>query len=196
MVEDFTYLGSTISSNLSLHSELNKRIGKPVAAPCLAHLGKRVYDNTMFTISTKIQMYQACVLSTLLYGHETYTLYYHQERRLNTFHLRFLRRILSITGQDRVLNKDFLAQAGVPRMFALLSQRQLRWLGHVSPIERIPKEILYGELKRDLKAGNINPAGWEAVATDRSHWRLAVKAGTQAGEERRERRRLREASQS
>jgi len=63
-------------------------------------------------------------------------------------------------------------------------------------MERIPKEILYGELKRDLKAGNINPAGWEAVATDRSHWRLAVKAGTQAGEERRERRRLREASQS
>ena len=51
-------------------------------------------------------------------------------------------------------------------------------------------------LKRDLKAGNINPAGWEAVATDRSHWRLAVKAGTQAGEEKKERRLLREASQS
>ena len=41
VVEDFTYLGSTISSNLSLHSELNKRIGKSVAALCLAHLGKR-----------------------------------------------------------------------------------------------------------------------------------------------------------
>ena len=41
VVEDFTYLGSTISNNLSLHSELNKRIGKPVAALCLAHLGKR-----------------------------------------------------------------------------------------------------------------------------------------------------------
>ena len=81
-------------------------------------------------------------------------------------------------------------------MFALLSQRRLRWLGHVGHIERIPKEILYGELKRDLKAGNISPAGWVAIATDRSHWRLAVKAGTQAGEEKKERRRLREASQS
>ena len=42
VVEDFTYLGSTISSNLSLHSDLNKRIGKPVTALCLAHLGERV----------------------------------------------------------------------------------------------------------------------------------------------------------
>ena len=36
-----------------------------------------------------------------------------------------------------------------------------------------------------MKAGNINPAGWEAVATDRRHWRLDDKAGIQAGEERR-----------
>ncbi|XP_076471172.1 uncharacterized protein LOC143301052 [Babylonia areolata] len=32
VVEDFTYLGSTISSNLSLGAELNKRIGKAAAA--------------------------------------------------------------------------------------------------------------------------------------------------------------------
>ena len=67
----------------------------------------------------------------------------------------------------------------------------------------IPRDILYGELatgtsptgrpplrfkdvcKRDMKAGNINPAGWEAVATDRRHWRLDDKAGIQACEERR-----------
>ena len=69
----------------------------------------------MFTINTKIQMYQACVLSSLLYGSETETLYPRQERRLNTFHLRILRSILSITCQDRVL----------PSMFAFLSQRRL-----------------------------------------------------------------------
>ena len=69
---------------------------------------------------------------------------------------------------------------------------------------RTPKDILYGELatgtrptgrltlcfkdvcKRDLKAGNISLAGWVALAEERSHWRLVVKAGTQACEERRE----------
>ena len=69
---------------------------------------------------------------------------------------------------------------------------------------RIPKDMLYGELatgarpvggstlrfkdfcKRDLKAGNINTAGWEAAAADRCRWRLAVKAGIQTCEKRSE----------
>ena len=129
-VEDFSYLGSIISSNLSLDTELNKRIGQ--AAAVLALLRKRIWDNTMLTISNKMKVYQACVLSTLLYSSKTWTLYSCQERRLNTFHPRCLRRILGITWQDYVSNKDVVAQAGLPSMFALLNQRRLGWLGHVS----------------------------------------------------------------
>lgn len=75
------------------------------------------------------------MLSTLLHGSETRTLYSRQERTLNTFHLRCLRRILGITWRDRIPNKDVLAQEGVPSMFALLVQRRLRWLGHVSRMD-------------------------------------------------------------
>ncbi|XP_063600740.1 uncharacterized protein LOC134776919 [Penaeus indicus] len=57
---------ATISSNLSLDAELNTRIGK--AATAMARLTKRVWDNTMLTINTKIRVYQACVLSTLLFS--------------------------------------------------------------------------------------------------------------------------------
>ena len=64
-VEDFSYLGSVISSNLSLDTELNKRIGQ--AAAVLSLLRKKIWDNTMLTISNKMKVYQACVLSTLLY---------------------------------------------------------------------------------------------------------------------------------
>ena len=92
VVEDFTYLGSNISSNLSLDTELNMRIGKASAA--MARLIKRVRENTMLIIKTKTQVYQACVLSILLYGCESWTLYTRQELRLNTFHLRCLRRII------------------------------------------------------------------------------------------------------
>ncbi|XP_063590370.1 uncharacterized protein LOC134767242 [Penaeus indicus] len=42
-------------------------------------LTKRVWDNTMLTINTKMRVYQACVLSTLLYGSEAWTLYSDQE---------------------------------------------------------------------------------------------------------------------
>ena len=146
VVEDFTYLGSNISSNLSLEAEINKRIGK--AASAMSRLSTRVWENTNLTTNTKIAVYNACVLSTLLYGSETWTAYARQQRRLNRFHLRCLRRILGISWQDRVPNKDVLERAGIPSMFAMLSQRRLRWLGHILRMEdgRLPKDVLYGEL--------------------------------------------------
>ena len=206
VVEKFTYLGSTISSNLSLDAELNVRIGK--AATAMARLAKRVWDNTMLTLNTKMRVYQACVLSTLLYGSESWTLYSHQERRLNAFHMRNLRRLLGITWQDRVTNASVLSQAGMPSMFAILTQRRLRWLGHVCRMEdgRIPKDILYGELasgtrptgrptlrykdacKRDLKTCGIQPADLETETSNRTAWRAKVKDGVKLAEENRERR--------
>ena len=71
-VEDFINLRSTSSSNHSLDAELNKSIGK--AATAMACLAMRICENPMLTINTKMQVYQACVLSTLLYGSESWTL--------------------------------------------------------------------------------------------------------------------------
>jgi hypothetical protein len=104
--------------------------------------------------------------------------------------MRNLIRLLGITWQDCVSNADILALAGISSMFATLSQRRLRWLGHVCRMDdgRIPKDILYGELatgtqptsrpalrykdvcKRDLKSCNINPADLETASSDRSSW--------------------------
>ena len=50
----------------SLDSELNRRIGK--AATTISSLTKRVWSNKKLTQNTKIQVYRAYVLSTLLYG--------------------------------------------------------------------------------------------------------------------------------
>ena len=93
-------------------------------------------------------VYNACIISTLLYGSESWTTYTRQEKRLNSFHMRCLRRILGITWQDKITNNKVLAKAGLPSMFTLLRQRRLRWLGHVRRMEdgRIPKDILYGQL--------------------------------------------------
>ena len=96
-VSQFTYLGSTISDNLSLDTELGKRIGK--AATTLARLTGRVWENSRLTIHTKMAVYKACILSTLLYGSESWTLYSSQEKRINSFQMRCMRRILGITWQ-------------------------------------------------------------------------------------------------
>ncbi|KAK2555651.1 Craniofacial development protein 2 [Acropora cervicornis] len=192
-VEAFTYLGSTVTSTVSLDAEISSRIAK--AAGVMAKLNKRVWSNSLLSERTKVLVYQACVLSTLLYGSESWTVYARQERRLNSFHLRSLRRLLHIRWQDRVPNTDVLQRAGLMGIPSMLMQRRLRWLGHVHRMEpdRLPREILYGELrdgarkvgrpllrykdtiKHDLKAVKINTNSWEDTAANRDAWRLQIK---------------------
>ena len=70
VTDHFTYLGSTVSSNLSLDVEIIRRIVK--AAAVRAKLSKRVWTNSQLTMNTKsVKVYQACVLSTLLYSSES-----------------------------------------------------------------------------------------------------------------------------
>ena len=93
-VDDFTYLGSTISSSLTLEAEISSRIAK--AAAVMSKLHQRLWNNPSLTVKTKLRVCQACVLSTLLYSSEAWTPYARQERRLNSFYLRCLRHILHI----------------------------------------------------------------------------------------------------
>ena len=123
VVAQFTYLGSTITDNLSFDTELDKRIGK--AATTLARLTSRVWTNPKLTVKTKLVVYNACVVSTLMYGSETWTTYARQEKKLNSFHLGSVRRILGIPWQDRVSNTEVLSRANLPSMFTLLRQRRL-----------------------------------------------------------------------
>ena len=210
VVHQFTYLGSTITDNLSLDVAIDKRIGK--AATTHARLTTRVWTNPKLTVKTEMAVYNACVISTLLYGSEAWTTYARQERRLNTFHMRILRRILGISWQDKVPNTEVLSRAGLPSMYTLLRQRRLRWLGHVHrmPDGRIPKDLLYGELasgkrstgrpqlrycdvvKRDMKTMDIGTESWESLAANRSKWRGALT--TQAATERRARRKQSDSS--
>ena len=106
-VDRFTYLSSTIDSNLSVDADINTRIAE--AAAVMSKLNRRVWQNNNPTQMTKLRVYQACVLSTLLYSSEAWTTYTRQEKKLNSFHL--LRRILDISWQDNVTNTEVLEHA-------------------------------------------------------------------------------------
>ena len=77
VVQQFTYLGSTISENMSLDAEINKPIGK--AARTLGQLIIHVWENPKLTTPAKIVVYNVCIVSTLLKGSETWTTYAKQE---------------------------------------------------------------------------------------------------------------------
>ncbi|KAI0208302.1 Ceramide synthase 1 [Lamellibrachia satsuma] len=168
VVDYLACLGATITGNVSLGDEINIRIAK--AAAFMYKLDKRARSNNNLTENKKLHVYQACVLSTLLYSSEAWTTYARQEKTLNSFHLRCLRRILIIfwqgrvtntevlerghssstyiSWQDRITNTDVLERVHSSSTYTLLSQKRLRCLGQVHRMSngRIPKDILYCEL--------------------------------------------------
>jgi len=70
-------------------------------------------------------VYQAIVITTLLYGCETWTLYRRSIRRLEQFHLCCLHKIAGIKWQDRVTNTDVLSTCGITGSEAFLLKAQL-----------------------------------------------------------------------
>ena len=173
-------------SNASLDTEIKSRINK--ASGTFARSTARVLDNQKLRICTKANLYCSCVCSTLLYGSETWTLSSVQEKKINTFHLRRLRRILRTAWQHNFTNEEVLRRTNLTSIYFTLSQRRLRWLGHVlrTGAERILKSLLHGELvvgkpnrcrpklrfkdvcKRDLKSLNIITDELELLANDRA----------------------------
>ena len=149
----------------------------------------------MLSTNIEIKVYQACVLSTLLYGSEAWTLFSRQERKLNAIHLCCPCRSLGITRLGRITNIDVLAKAGLPSIYAILSQIRLRCSCHVIRMDDgcIRKDMLFRELgtcsrptgrpalrykdarKADLIAGGFDPTDLETVASDRSGWRSSTR---------------------
>ena len=117
---------------------------------------RRVWQSHSLRLSTKVQVYRAVVIPTLMYGAETWVLYRKQIRLLERFHQRCLRSILGIKWQDHVSN-EVLKRANLRSIEFILLQMQLRWAGHVTRMEdvRMPKEVFSSELqegKRDRGA--------------------------------------------
>ncbi|BHF76404.1 hypothetical protein SprV_0501950200 [Sparganum proliferum] len=195
VVENFPYLGSTLYHNTKIDDEVANRISK--ASQAFGRLQSTVWNRHGLQLRTKLKMYKAVILPTLLYGAETWTVYARQARRLNHFHLSCLRRILRLNWQDRIPDTEVLERTGILSIYTMLRQMQLRWSGHLVRMddERLPKRLFYGDvatgsrrqggqirrykdtLKSSLKRLQINPANWEELALDRPTWRRTVKTG-------------------
>ncbi|BHF58006.1 hypothetical protein SprV_0100095500 [Sparganum proliferum] len=85
VVEDFPYLVNTLSCSTKIDDEMVRRISK--ASQAFGRIQSTVWNRHGLQLSTKLKMYKAVILPTLLYGAETWTVYTKQARRLKHFHL-------------------------------------------------------------------------------------------------------------
>lgn len=203
VAHNFTYLGSVLSDDGQLDLEVANRISR--ASSSFGRLRCRVWSNHDITLTTKIALYRAVVISTLLYGAESWTTYKRHLSKLEAFHQRCLRNILKVKWEDKVSNTEILAKTSCSSIEALVRKRQLQWAGHVIRMDsaRLPKAVFYGELKEGrrqlgkprkrykdslaetLTKCHIRKDTFERTATDRPQWRRSVGHGIAKFEEKR-----------
>ena len=198
-VETFKYLGSTISNDASLDAEITARIAKATAA--FGRLTKRLWTNRNIRLDTKVAVYRAAVITSLLFGCETWTLKKAHLVRLEKFHQMNLRRIARIRWFHKVTNYEVLSRCNIPTLQSMIESAQLRWCGHVvrRKNDRIPKALLYGRItdgtssrgnhatylnsiKSTLRACAIPPDDLEKLAAKKTAWRTTYKGGIEKAE--------------
>ena len=199
-VENFKYLGSIVSNDGSIDAEITARIAKATAA--FGRLVKRLWTVRGIRLNTKIAVYKAAVLTSLLYGCETWTLNRRQVKRLEKFHQTTLRRIAGIKWFHKVTNYEVLSRCNIYSLQAMLDTARLRWTGHVVRMDddRIPKTLLYGRLatgipkrgnhntylnsvKSTLRECGLNCTQLEMLASERAKWRATLRTGIAEAEE-------------
>ena len=121
--DKFTYLGSTLSRVVHIDDEVSARIARASAA--FGRLRGRVWDRSGIRLDTKLKVYKAVVLPTLLYACETWTVYQRYAKRLNHFHTSCLRKLLKIKWQDRIPDTEVLKREGMQSVHTLLKLAQL-----------------------------------------------------------------------
>ena len=146
-VDKFPYLGSIIPQNANIDNEVVVRLAKANAA--FGRLYDKVWNRKGIRLQTKLKVYKAVVVPTLLYGSETWTVYSRHANKLNHFHTVILRKFLNIKWQDKIPDTEVLTKADLPGIHSILIKAQLRWAGHVvrMPDYRLPKQLFYRELQ-------------------------------------------------
>jgi len=96
-VEEFKYLGTTLTDQNSIQEEIKSRL-KPGNACC--HSVQHILSFSFQSKNFKINIYRTIILPVVVYGCETWSLTLRKERRLRVLENRVLRRIYEPQGDE------------------------------------------------------------------------------------------------
>ena len=177
-VDHFRYLGSVVAASGQQERELCRR--QQLAGVAFHQLRHKVFDIRGITLKTKMKMYKAVVVPTLLYGGaESWAPTQAQLQSLDACNTTWLRRMLHIRrGPHMMSNAQLHALTKQLPISDLLCRHRLRWLGHAarmpdnSSVKRLlhataPSPAIDGEVGQQLRRGMGGPrATWNRVALD------------------------------
>jgi hypothetical protein len=191
-VEDFTYLGSTISTVDATRKDIQCRLAKGRTAFSML---KSVWKSSQLSRKTKLKIFKSNVMSVVLYGAECWRLTQCDKDKLEVFQNKCLRHIHNIFWPNTISNKNLHEISEVTTIEQLLETRRLKLLGHVfrmnndrvtkKAIEWIPRNgrrqrgrpklTWKSMIKKDLEKKNLTWNTARDVAQDRHEWRTLLR---------------------
>ena len=144
-MEVVKYLGVMISGDGRMEEKIRSKIGK--AARVIGALNEPVWKRKELSRRTKLRVYNAIIVPTLMYGSEMWVLNKQQESAVQATEMRVLRRIVEKRRVDRVRNvevKEELQQEGV-----LVKNSQRRWREALEEmgLDRLVKRVYQAEME-------------------------------------------------
>jgi len=134
-VEEFKYLGTTLTNQNSIQEEIKSRLN--LGNACYYSV-QNLLSSRLLSKNLKIKIYRTKILPVVLYGCETRSLTLREERRLRVFENRVLRRVFGskrdeVIGEWRKLHNEELRDLYfLPNIVRVVKSRRMRWAGHVA----------------------------------------------------------------
>ena len=191
VVKDFTYLGSVISSNGSILSEMKARLSK--AFSVMGRLNRYFWRKPNISRKTKLRIFNALVGSVMLYGADPWQDSAATLKKIDVFHAKSLRRIEGLRWSDFVSNKKLLQLTEQSWFSTQAAKWTLRWFGHLLRMPpNLPAKMIYDfdpikvgwkwphgrpkkrwsdSLSEFLTMANIRQGEEQILAMDRNGWR-------------------------
>jgi hypothetical protein len=168
-VEQFKYLGTTLTNQNPIREEVKSRL-KSVNA-CY-HSLQNLLSSSLLHKNVSIKIYRTIILPVVLYGCENWPLTLRKECRLRVFENRVLRRIFGpkrdeVRGQCRRLhNEELYTLYSSPNIIRVIKSRRLRWTGRVARM---------GERRGSYRALVGIPEGRKPLGRSRHKWEDNIK---------------------
>jgi len=110
-VEDFKYLGTTLTIQNSIREEIKSRLR---SGNTCYHSVQNLLSSRLLSKKLKIKIYRTIILPVVLYGCEDWSLTLREERKLRVFENVVLRRLFGpwsdeVTGEWRRLHNEELS---------------------------------------------------------------------------------------
>ena len=145
-VQSMKYLGTILSADGTCEEEIEHRVG--AAARVIGATRKEVLERRELKKATKMRVYNAMVIPTMLYGSETWTVMKRHESRLGATEMAYLRRVVGVTRSDRVRNADVRETVNQEGVMEKVRRKQRAWKEKLEQMEdgRLVKKVYTEEI--------------------------------------------------